>query len=287
LDIASNSSASLPFDKIRNYVAFHIDKITEDKQNQIFKADSLINNAPSGISVGNHYTLMRSQLYRAYVTIFLEPLIIIKNCLPFSLCLDVVGKRGSSYKTRQYEFKTQDEVELTEFNPGDSVRIKCNTETFTTNEYKILPSDSRIGQRLFFYHQNKKVHLDILTPVSKSDATFRLLISAKLCVINESTENLSFIACGESNSAWVSPFSLWSKEGNEIVVFDSISAIKIRPKSEESMISDLIPLNRLGTFPIDVYDGQKQMLNLGIHITNVLCGKLVFKQIIIILRSPE
>ena len=215
---------------------------------------------------------MRSQLYRAYVTIYLEPLIIIKNCLPFNLRLDVVGKRGNTLKTKQYLFQTQDEIELTEFSPSDSVRFKCNTETFTTNEFKILPSDSRMGQRLFFYHQNKKVHLDICAPISKSDSIFRMLISAKLCVINESTESLNFFACNESNT-WVSPFSLWSKEGNEIVVFDSISAIKIRPKSEDSVLSDLIPLNRLGTFPIDVYDGQKQMLNLGIHITNVLCGK--------------
>jgi len=287
LEIKPQSSAALPFDKLRNYVAFHIEKANEKSKNQIFKADSLINNAPAGITLGDHYTLLRSQLYRAYATIFLEPLIVIRNCLPFSLNLDIHGKKGSHGKSLRHTLEVQDELYLTEFSPDYKAKIKCSAEGFTTNEFSILPSESRLNQRLFFYHHNKKVNLDVFTPPSKAaDHTYKLIISAKVCVINESAELLNFYACNEVATS-VSPFSLMAKNGNEIVVFDSITAMKIRPKNEGSSLSDFIPLNRPGTFPIDVYDSQKQMLNLGVHITNVLSDKQnnLFTKIVLV--SPR
>lgn len=275
LDIDSNSSAALPFDKIRNYISFHIEKVVDTKQNQIFKADSLIHNAPSGVTIGKNYTLLRSQLYRAYATIFLEPLMTIKNCLPFPLQLEMHGKRGQASKSTQNILEIQDEIQITDFSPEFSTKIKCTTENFTTNEYVVLPVDKKpSNQSLFFYHQNKKVYLDVHTPVSKIDGTIRLLISARTCVINESMESLDFFACSES-ATWVSPFSISTKNGNEIVIFDSITAMKVRPKSEGSSISEVIPINRLGVVPIDIFDGKKQILNLGIQLTNVLCGKLI------------
>ena len=271
LEIPSNTSSALPFDKVRNYISFHIDKVSESSQNQVFKADSLMHNAPAGVALGTNYTLIRSQLYRAYATVFLEPLIIIKNCLPFALHLDLVGKRGSHMKSIRHTLEAQEDFQVTDFSPEYKVKLKCTTEGFTTNEFTLLPNDKSSPQPLYFYFQNKKVQLNIFIPTSKADLTLRVFISAKACVLNESTENLQFFASNESTS-WVSPFSIMAPDDNEIVIFDSITAMKVRPKSEGSSTSEFISLNRLGVVTIDICDGQKQILNLGIQVTNVLCG---------------
>lgn len=275
LNIAPSSSAALPFDKIRNSICFYLEEIIPGKQNQIFKADSIVQNTTSGIALGGHYALLRSQLYRAYATIFLEPLIIIKNCFPFQLYLQIEGTRGQQSKTVHHILETQDEVMITEFSPDFNAKLRCTTENFMTNDYTLLPISREQNQNIFFNYQNKKVLLNHFTPASKSDATFRLLISARVCVMNESTENLYFYACNDS-SAWVSPFSVSTKNGNEIVLFDNITGLKIRPKSEGSSISDIISLNQLGVYPIDVFDGDRQLLNLGIQVTNVLAGTKKF-----------
>lgn len=247
--------------------------MSESRQNQIFKADSLINNAPAGIAIDGYYTQIRSQHFRAYTTIFLEPPTIIKNCLPFSILVELEGKKSHDVRKITHVLEPQDQWQVVNFSPDYSVSMHCSVEAFKSSEYLLRHTDQK-PQKFFLYYHNKRVHLDIQTPRYKSDFISRHLIIARACVINESNEELDFYACNE-NSAWVSPFSIQSGNGNEIVIFDNISMMKIKPKCEGSSLSDFISLNRLGVTTADVFDGKKRILNLSILVTNVLCGRFI------------
>jgi len=245
--------------------------VPDDKQKiQFFKVDALFNTPPQGILLGLSYASLRTELFPSHAIIHLEPLVTLKNCLPFPVMMRAEGNSAKCVRGFEKVLDTQEEVMLTEFDPGFQVKLRCQVEDFITDEYTLIPYNKNVNQSLHFHHQQLLVPLNVQC-LELPNKTYKFLISAKTLVFNELDEKFNFIGFYEISS-FISPFRFPIQNENEIVLFGDVPAIKILPINEGSSPSEPIPLNQLGSFPVDVYDSQKQAVNLGVHIRNILCG---------------
>ena len=275
LKIKPHTSKGIPIDKIDYTISFHAEENHNDQQYATFMAKSLITYDAAEIRFGGHFAVLRSQEFKAYTLIYVEPLFVIKNCLPFPIAANVKGKTLSKTDALMEMLGTQDEFQITTFGSQHNITLIIATNEFGSNEYLLQPANPKSHQELFFHKQEKKVTLELYSPPSQHEVYTRtLMIAAKTCVINETGEKLTFLSYSQ-NTIIPSPFSLTLEDGIEVVLFDQINALKIKPKNDGSSLSDPVDLNRLGVFPLDLYDGTKKILNVAVKVTNELCGKVI------------
>ena len=270
LIIEPNTSTSIPFDHTFNNVAFSYDSEDPNIQPHYFQLEKLFSNTMSSIFIGDHHALIRSQFWQTHAKIVLEPLLTVKNCLPCPVGIEIVGKRGNQEKDIIHPLQPQQKIQITDFSADFQAKLRVTVDKFVTNDYYILPVDNKLTQTLYLHNHREKVPLNI-NIYKSANGTYNILISAKTLVVNESEESLHFLGHNEASS-WISQFSIPHENGYEMVLFEDIAAMKIKPKSEKSSMSEAIPLNQLGMFTADCYDKEKQTLNIGVHVRNQICG---------------
>jgi len=279
LIIEPNTSVSIPFDQTYNNVAFAYDNEDPTRKPEFIKLEKLFSNTMPAISIGEHHALLRSKFWPTHAKIFLEPLLTIKNCLPCPVSFEILGKKGAQEKEVNNKLGPQEKMQITEFSGDFQAKLKLTVDKFITNEYYILPVDNKLTQTMYLHNHRDKVPLNV-TVMKSNNGTYNIMISAKTLVLNESEESLYFLGHNETSS-WISPFTIPCENGQEMVLFDDIAAMKIKPKADKSSMSEAIPLNQLGMFTADCYDKEKENLNIGVHVRNQLCGRIIVEDCLI------
>ncbi len=235
--------------------------------------DTLLHIPPVAIPLEDHYSALKAEVSMNHGIVTLMPLITLKNCLPFTLSVEIEGKRGSMVKRLQKEIQAQAEISILDFSLEYQVKMMCKIGEFATNKIQLVPFNNEKKQNLFFDLKSGPIPLDIQR-IASTNQSLKFLISAKLLIVQEIQENLNFLSVKE-NTLQISPLSVTGLHETEFVVFGDISTIKILPSHEGSEISKGVSLNQVGSYPVDVFDGEREWINLGVQVANILCGKLI------------
>lgn len=263
--IEPNSSCALPIDKISSSISFYLEKVSENHESQVFQADSLFKQPPKDIILGSNFALIRKCKYPTLTTLFFEPMATLRNCLPFSVSITLIDKSEYAF----HVLETQEVLKITSFSKETQIKFQLTSQTFSSNIVPLIPLENESSPSLILSQSDKRISLN--THASYTVSGFTSTIFAQMCIVNESGENIHFVAFGNVR-IWASPFCLTTIDGAEIVLFDHIPEVRMCTKSEYSPISDPVPLEQEGTHHIDVLDRDKGYLNLGVEVTSVLCG---------------
>jgi hypothetical protein len=263
--IKPNHSASIPIDKIENEFSIHAEKDHKDINYVKFTTSS---NKETEISFSNMFAKVKLNDYKAYSCFYVDPLYVIKNCLPFSVNVSLQGK-GANSEIFTNPVGTQEELQVLNFSSQSDVSFKLIHDSFNSNEYSMSIIEKQ-PQELYLMKQDKKVGLDVVIRQNSHLRTY--VISARTCVINETMEKLQFYADSGKNPI-SSPFTIHLKDGTELIIMDYIQTLRVKYSNEGSHLSDPLNITNLGVFNLDLLDSKKKFMNFAVKITSELAGK--------------
>jgi hypothetical protein len=114
LDIQPHKSRSIPIDKIDNEVSFHKDLDNKDKKYKSFLPNDLKKLDGIEVTFGGYYAFLRVKQHKHMSVIVIEPLITIKNCLPFKIKAEVSSKNEKDKKLSK-TLLTQETFQIAKF----------------------------------------------------------------------------------------------------------------------------------------------------------------------------
>lgn len=186
--------------------------------------------------------------------IVVEPLITIKNCLPFKIKAEISSKLEKDAKLSKV-LLTQETLQIAKFGKDSDIQMSIQAGSFKTNSYSLhASSPTKVQQELHFHFEDFKVPLDVFIPPQTQDHTKLMIIAAKSLVINQTGEKLIFFPEKDIKD-FASFFSFKMEDGNEIIILDGVPSIKMRLDYENALLSDPIKLNAMGVTELDLFDG--------------------------------
>lgn len=269
--VKSHSSRAIPVDKIEHMISFHESQDFKDSTFPLFSANSLDKLDQTEVKLGLYNAVLRHHHFTCYDVIYVEPIIVIKNSLPFAVTADITGKIGMKTEKITKILETQETIQLLSFDSKYEVTMKMSTPKFGTNEFIVQPYSLKNHEDIYFIDDNQKVFLDLCVPIQHDSYTKQFIISAKACIINESYEQLTFYSYTETTLT-PSNFSIYLNNGIECILFDNISFLKIGSKNIKDKLSEPINLQLLGTFNENIEDGSDKIYNLAIKVSQELAG---------------
>jgi hypothetical protein len=110
MTIKPHSSKAVPIDKLNNLISFHGSTTHNDVNFPCYKACSLDKHDQVEVKLGSCYAILRAHEFRAYALIFVEPIITLKNCLPFRVGVELRGKDRQTDETVSKRLDTQEQI---------------------------------------------------------------------------------------------------------------------------------------------------------------------------------
>ncbi len=268
--IEPNSSSSIPIDLIDCKMNLNLGGPPEAvSQASLYDISSTFKNPPKGLDIGQGYAAIVAKSLDKYKLLILEPMVQIQNCLPFPIKVMLLGE-GKQSTMFNKEIKEHELVSAFVFNHDHKIAIMCNTQGYVSNNYEIYPSRDP-NQQFYFEHRKGKVPLNLHIVSSPKNQSMKVWIAAKILIVQEIQENLAYLSVRENNK-FLSPFKFNAENGDPIVLFSDMSELRIL-NEDLSQFSDGIPMSQLGVLPIDLKKTEKELLNLGVHVRSIICGR--------------
>lgn len=272
MEILPNTSKSLPVDKLEYKISFFTDIC--DNRSDIARYNPLNMECydQAEIVLGeNTYAILRVEEFRGYHIVYVEPPIVLKNCLPIQVEMEIRKDNTGDELT----MTPQENLQILNYSSDKKLELimRVPSKGLKSNKYLLQPYTPNSDKTFYLEKGEKQVNLDIFISSQLKSYTRNLIFYAKVCIINETTEKLVFYSEDKENNIIT---------GHEIVIdglycyiFNDVPFLRIKTESE-SAPSDQIILNRFDSINLDLEDNPAKAYNFVVKVSQELVGNLTY-----------